>query len=638
MRVVLDDSTLSKMDAIPDTSAPTPSQPQQNTQDFVHPTMMKQNSPQSGIGKFAATSLKAISEAGQGQQNVILGASKGFYDIGKSIADLIPGVNLPKIDEYSRIHGDKDLGREEYGGGYVGSQLFGDTEAYKLAFKIPGLAEKGISRAIARGAISQAATGEQNPGGRKFSALVGGLTAPLGEYLAMKSAAEKAEFIDKQKGVQSAQQELEEASAKHAQGLEDIQNLNTQASGLSDKINAANEAVQQSQNYLDKSEDVVDSLRGRGNGSSARQLRDAIKENFDREQGVSKNLYEPINNSDIDLSKISRPENYQRYKAAVDNIKKNADESSALFGKDSDIGKSAANEAKVGGDFFGNSSKSTLELPTNLQNAPSGNVPASMSAVLNHVRNLQRLGETAISSGRRREGSLLFDAASGLKTDLKDILRSNGYGQEADQLEIADLHHQQKVLPHYKDPTLNQAIRGKKIPTVGKMSNALFNENNSSVLDDLPDEAKNNALYGYLTKGSKGEISAKQLYNRYMSSANIQEKTAQFNPEADNYLSSLRQMISRNKEAQSTAKALSKGYTNINRQIVSQTRGLPNVAKSQQKVEKAISGLEQYKQNRLLSKHGKIARTIKNKAVPVALGAIGVKAYSKYKNSGDYNQ
>lgn len=175
MRVLVDDSILSKVNFIPDNSAQQPNSSQQAAQDFQPSKPAQPNKLKENFGK----ALDALSMFKEGQQNMALGATKGVYDTARSVADLVPGVNLPDIDLYSSRHGDDQTSRLEYGAGYLGGQLLGDTGVYKGVSKIPGLVSNGLAANSAKGAISLAATNENQPGGRAGGALLGAALGPL---------------------------------------------------------------------------------------------------------------------------------------------------------------------------------------------------------------------------------------------------------------------------------------------------------------------------------------------------------------------------------------------------------------------------------------------------------------------------
>lgn len=133
------------------------------------------------LGKYAGKFNDAVETSRL--PKVAGGAIQGAYDVIKSGADLplkLVGQSLPDVN-LSKYGGQDAVSQLAFLAGRTATQGGGEYGLYKAASKIPGLAAKTLGATVGRGAAAGFVGGEEGPGGRLGSAVIGGVGAPLAE-------------------------------------------------------------------------------------------------------------------------------------------------------------------------------------------------------------------------------------------------------------------------------------------------------------------------------------------------------------------------------------------------------------------------------------------------------------------------
>lgn len=109
-----------------------------------------------------------------------MGITQGAEDVGSSLANLIPGVDIQPQNLKERISPDP-VSHLLFEGGRQAAPLAAYASGEGALGMIPRLGGQTAKAVMTRGALSGAAIGEQEPGGRAGAAALGGaLSLPLG--------------------------------------------------------------------------------------------------------------------------------------------------------------------------------------------------------------------------------------------------------------------------------------------------------------------------------------------------------------------------------------------------------------------------------------------------------------------------
>lgn len=343
---------------------------------------------------------------------------------------------------------------------------------------------------------------------------------------------------------------------------------------------AANRALEKSQRIdnemvpnLEKeyasANDVLNQLAPEGSIKGSKSIASELKESFLRDKAVDKENYRAVNDFDKDLPEFSNPSAFENYKRSYDKFSPQSESLKEIFGDNTDLGSSLSKEMKKGGAFlsgdindfnkldkvFGRSdildkvSPEARDQILSQIKAPSKPEAAEgkLAAILNHARALQRVGAAAKASGKRAEAAGLFDMASSLKKDAKNILRTSGHGEVADQLESADKYYQANILPYYEKPEIrNTVLYDRYSPSGVKLSKELHGENQFGILGRLSPSAQKASLNQLLTKGigsSEGKANfdtakIRAAYDKLP--AETKARIEQYNPGTEKYFDHLR--------------------------------------------------------------------------------------------------
>lgn len=344
-------------------------------------------------------------------------------------------------------------------------------------------------------------------------------------------------------------------------------------------LNEANALMQESQAPLDRQDYGAEEIKGQRD-NTLEELNKSVKEHnslsdytgmanqslnelqtnvspknhlseiFNAKKQESKELYKPVTDSDIDLSKISEKKDFKRYNNAYKETKPLSDNLTSLFGNDLDLGRKVSSEIGKAKNFV---------------EAPHESI--DLKSALQHIKNLQNYAAQAKESGSRAEASHLNKMASGLKGDIKDILYENGYGEVAQALEDADKHYINEILPFYGSREIKKTVTNKKyIPEPSKLAKALHDQNYFGLLKSLPEDARKSLAFESITGGkysSEGlsSLSPSEISSRYQSlPTNTRKAINDLSPEIDNYFENLGMNLDKQKNIEKKSKSLEKKY------------------------------------------------------------------------------
>lgn len=412
----------------------------------------------------------------------------------------------------------------------------------------------------------------------------------------------------------AAKQELEAAQQAAQQTAGQTNELQDKSKKLYEAIDNTSSQLEKDKTFAADANESLNHLADKGSGTAGEESKGHLSNAFQDVTAQSKANYEPVNNFNVPIGAISKPEDFVNYRAALNKFNDESENLKAFFGDDKDLGSKLSGEIKRGENFFalpGKQEKSTvIELPSNYQ-VKGGE--ANSKSILEHVRNLQQLGSTAKGAGKFRESSVLFGLANALKADYKDILTKNGYGDVAQSLENADRFHQENVLPFYGNREIRKAVTDKNyIPDAVKVAQTLHNPNYHSVLDKLPQEAKNANLYHLITKG-KGtanglsNMGAEEVAKAYQSvPAEYKAKINEYHPVADNYFEGLTGATQRLKESEKQYKYLLQENTRIEKALKAKDKSAVQIEKAQAKIEKVNQEFNQFLGSRYPTPNSKI--------------------------------
>lgn len=150
------------------------------------------------------------------------GALQGSYDVAKSTANVIPGVNVPDINLKQYASPDA-ISQAAFGGGKLVPEIYAFSKGYDALSAIPKLGSRSAIATAIRGMIPGYVLGQDVPGGRKVGAALGGGGAFLAE-LPSKAIASK--IVSRGKELKGTYKNLYDGffSKLEDQGLRNIDN------------------------------------------------------------------------------------------------------------------------------------------------------------------------------------------------------------------------------------------------------------------------------------------------------------------------------------------------------------------------------------------------------------------------------
>lgn len=442
------------------------------------------------------------------------------------------------------------------------------------------------------------------------------------------------------------QSELEGQLNEASQIAPAIQNENVALS------RQANEAMEKSrhldtevipglEDYYQSANTVLNDLAPKGSIEGAKRLTDDLRETFAKDKAIDKANYEAIDNFDKPIAAFSDPASFPSYRKSFEEFAPQSESLKAIFGDDTDLGSSLSKELNRGKGFIYGGSKGNYAILDKLSpearkqalsQLKGSDSDASLSALLNHARSLQRVGAAAKSAGKRTEAYALFNMASSLKRDAKDILRESGHAEVAEQLENADKYYQSNILPYYEKPEVRKTVlyRGHS-PSAVKLAKELHGENQFGILQKLNPDAQKATLNQLLTKGlgsseGKANFDTEKIRGAYEKlPAETKRRIELYNPGTESYFNKLRTT----KETIDSSKELSK------HQLAVANASLAKIKKNEDITKRVLSLKDKLAKNaaekeKFLS--GKYKPPFKGMAEPG--GLIGNQALSGLKKSG----
>jgi len=359
-------------------------------------------------------------------------------------------------------------------------------------------------------------------------------------------------------------------------------NLTSQISDISKQSDQHDASISQAPAYLNSLASPV-SDRANLNLSLKKDVSSAYKDN----KTEANKLYAPINNSTLRLDQLGTGNNFPQYGAAAQELIAKQENFNNLFDSDSDLGTKLNNEIDKANSFTANSNNWGVTLPEAVQ----------------RMQTLGQLSSSAYSQGRRHEGMLLGNLQDGLSNDVDDLLRNSGNKNVADQLAQANSFYKSSVVPFWKNNEIRKSVTDQNyIPQSAKLSKALHDSNNESIMNQLPNDTKNTALYSLITggKGSSQGISnmtPDQIGAAY-SKLPVDSKRviSSYNADADSYFESLPTLMNRrdalndntaelNKQLQGSVKGNDIQTKNLNSQLQA---SLKNNQSQQQALQKQL--------------------------------------------------
>lgn len=363
---------------------------------------------------------------------------------------------------------------------------------------------------------------------------------------------------------QKEQGELSVHKKKYEQQLHDaITNLQKQRDILENKLPTLDNEINQTTNTatqqkaaIDQAPQVLMALK-HPEMKHNQLFKNELAEGFNNAKDLANEAYRPFNELNVDLNTLKMPETFEsQYRNAYDEFKKQSEDLKELFGDDKDLGNQISKEIEKAGSFFTIKPKQPT---TGLKQQRIGIEPlfklktATPEAITTHIRNLQSLAEEAFGSGKHRQAAMLNKMASGLKSDMKEILSENGFHDAVSALEEGDQLFKTDVLPYYK----NREI--KKLATDPlyhlndtsriTLANTLHQPNMQNILNNMSQEAKDASLYELITRGKYGKyghgLTPKEIAKAFQThlKSNVRESIETTNPQVSHYLENLTPMI-----------------------------------------------------------------------------------------------
>lgn len=318
--------------------------------------------------------------------------------------------------------------------------------------------------------------------------------------------------------------------------LRQLQDMGVQAQALGEQLDQIPAVV----------DNLVTGIPDRAQLTTA--LKDAVRKQYKANQATANELYAPINSSKFRLDQGGRMPNLPTYGSAVNSLLAQRENFQNLF-DDSMLGANLNRQLNKAEAFQNNSPEFGAEL----------------AEVLQHQRELAKLAASANGAGKRYEASLLGGMAQGLQQDLDSVLRQRGESALANQLQAANAHYRSRVVPYWQNSTIRKAAEDKDfIPKTDTLAKALHDPNHHGILAELPNNAKNAALYQLLTKGKGSAEGFSNMTPEQVAAAyqgipvDAKRAIAGYNPFANTRLEELPQKLEMHKRLNKQANDLRK--------------------------------------------------------------------------------
>lgn len=303
-----------------------------------------------------------------------------------------------------------------------------------------------------------------------------------------------------------------------------IESLGNAHSALSQKVNA--------------SPAIVDMMALRDNIPVDEASTSAIRALGKKEREAQESMRKKLDERNINLGEFAKPADFKQYNESIKKIANKSELMEDIFGTDSEMMSTLRGEKARGEFFAGNQDVPNvfgIILPDSvkMQMAKKGvfdkkSIP--LDTMIDHVRFLQEQAEIAKTAGYRAEGKDLMNAAMSLKSDIKDVLRKNGKEDAANELELADQHFINNILPLRRDSTISGIISDKTYkPEPKSVIGSLLKKDNEQVFQALPSDVKTAILRERISK-MKGDVegmavsSPEELINNYTKNLSTYEK------------------------------------------------------------------------------------------------------------------
>lgn len=380
-------------------------------------------------------------------------------------------------------------------------------------------------------------------------------------------------------------------------------------------------------------------------------IKSEVVNNFESGKQQVDEAYAPFNGLDADLNTIKMPNTFNsKYKEAYDEVKEQSEDLIEAFHDDRDLGKQVSSEIKKADAFF--NPRSTEKTGHGQEVRTVADIfkfkKATPAAITTHIRNLQSLAEEAFAAGKHRQAALLNKMASGLKSDMKEILTQGGYQDAVSALEVGDSMFKEKVLPYYKNREVKKLATDKLHHLTDtsrvSLSNALHQPNLERVLNNFSPEAKNATIYELITRGKYGKtghgLTPKEIASLYKThiKSNARESIERSNPQISNYLENLEPMMRENEQLSSHLGELTKNKESLlktsNKGIEKHEADIEKAKESGAAIEEKLKSSKKKFQDVMLERFG-IAKprssgawqNIKKATSPFAAASLGTSAY-----------
>jgi hypothetical protein len=322
-------------------------------------------------------------------------------------------------------------------------------------------------------------------------------------------------------------------------------------SDISSQLANVSDQQQQYSNLINAAPSALDNLASnipdRSNLNVA--LKNSLQDLYKSNKKTASSYYEPINNSNIRFDTQEGGSSFPNYQSAASELLAKRENMTNLFGNDADLGNKLNSELNQAQNFLSN--KNTY-----------GN---TLNESISRVQNLGRLSAAASAQGNRYEAQLLGNLRDGLSTDIDNNLRISGRSDLADQLQGANDYYKKNVVPFWQNNEIRKSATTKGyIPQQAKLAKALHDSNNQTVLDQLPTDSKNAALYQLMTGGrgtSSGyaNMTPEDIARSYAKiPVDSKRLIAQYNPRADSYFENLSNFLDQHDELNANKNLLGK--------------------------------------------------------------------------------
>jgi hypothetical protein len=336
---------------------------------------------------------------------------------------------------------------------------------------------------------------------------------------------------------------------------------------LNDQLNKTNSAI-------NNAPTVLNSLgRQAGDPAKINELTaDSLQKSYQAEKEQAEENYEPINNSTIDLNATSTRNAFPNYQKAAkallgqrDNLTDLFDSSGTGSGASADLGTALNSELNKAESFLYGDKDNDI---------PAGKFyDATVPNMVQRVQTLGKLAANAASQGRRNEARLLNDLGQGLNQDIVNGLNRSGNGNLATQLQNANAHYRDNVVPFWANNVIRKTVDNDYEPQGDELANALHDSNNSPVFNKLPDNLKNANLFQLINAGknttSKGvsTLTPSEIGNKYQNGIKTMPKQtiSSYNPDVDEYFENIPNLINRKADLENQIQAVQKNVKGANK-------------------------------------------------------------------------